>query len=200
MKELLGRWKHLRHRYAALTRRERIFLALAIVFGPLLIGNALFVDPQFTRGAAAERSLTSQNGSLATMQAQLRSLQQELSVDPDAGKKAELAALGEQREKLDAQLKQLGNELVRPEEMNGLLEHLLARQTGLRLISLKTLAPQSIMADKEAGVRSEGNRPQSSLSSSWAASRRPSTTAFSTTVISASNVSTDAAAKAPELS
>ena len=36
--------------------------------------------------------------------------------------------------------------VVRPEEMNGLLQGLLARQAGLRLISLKTLAPQSIVA------------------------------------------------------
>ncbi|MBS1144442.1 MAG: hypothetical protein H6R14_1848 [Proteobacteria bacterium] len=156
MRELVRRWKQLSSRYAALTRRERIFLALAIVLGPLLIGNALFVDPLFSRSKAAEKSIATQNTSLDALLAQVGSLQHELSIDPDAGRKAELAALGEQRDKLDEQLRQLGNELVRPEEMNSLLERLLARHAGLRLISLKTLAPQSILAEKEPAKQADG--------------------------------------------
>jgi MSHA biogenesis protein MshJ len=143
-------WNRLSSRYSALSRREQILVALAMVLGPLLIGNALFVDPQWNRSKALQNSIAAQSTSLTAMQAQLASLQQELSIDPDAGKKAELAALNAQREQMDEQLRQVGSALVRPEDMNVLLERLLVRHSGLRLISLKTQAPQSVLRDREA--------------------------------------------------
>ncbi|PKO41514.1 MAG: hypothetical protein CVU31_15585 [Betaproteobacteria bacterium HGW-Betaproteobacteria-4] len=150
MNALRQQWKQLGRKYAALSRRERLLLAAALVLGPLLIGHALLVDPQWKRGKALQNTIATESASLATMQTQATSLQQELGIDPDAGRKAELAALVAQRDQLDEQLRQLGSALVRPEEMNGLLERLLARNAGLRLISLKTLAPQSVLLRDKA--------------------------------------------------
>lgn len=156
MKELSQHWNRLCSRYAALSQRERLFVALALVFGPLLIGNALFVDPQWKRSKAMQNTIATESASLAAMQTQAASLQQELNIDPDAGKKAELAALIAQRDQFDQQLRQQGSTLVRPEDMNGLLERLLARQSGLRLVSLKTQAPQSVLREKEATKETDG--------------------------------------------
>lgn len=86
------------------------------------------------------------------MQGQVATLQQQLQIDPDAGAKAELASLKLEQERLDGELRKLNKTLVRPEEMNGLLESLLARHAGLRLLSLKTLAPQSVLGAKEAAA------------------------------------------------
>jgi len=149
-------WNRLSSRYAALSRREQVLVALGMVLGPLLIGNALFVDPQWSRSKAMQNSIATQSTSLTAMQTQAASLQQELSIDPDAGKKAELAALNAQREQMDEQLRQVGSALVRPEDMNGLLEGLLVRQSGLRLISLKTMAPQSVLREKEVAKETDG--------------------------------------------
>lgn len=159
MKALCRIWQQLSQRYAALSRREQVFVALAMILGPLLIGNTLLLDPQWGRSKAIQANITTQSATLATLQAQLTSLQAELSLDPDAEKKAQLAALDVERQKLDGQLRELGTALVRPEEMNGLLAGLLARQQGLRLISLKTLAPQSVLRDKEGGKEGEKSKP-----------------------------------------
>ncbi|UCV19888.1 type II secretion system protein GspM [Ferribacterium limneticum] len=156
MNALCQQWNSLNRKYAALSRRERVLVALALVLGPLLIGNALFVDPQWNRSKAMQNSIATQSTTLATMQMQAASLQQELNVDPDAGKKAELATLVAQREQLDEQLRQVGAALVRPEDMNSLLEGLLVRHSGLRLISLKTQAPQSVLREKEAVKEADG--------------------------------------------
>jgi len=158
MNALGQQWNKLCQRYAALSRRERVFVALALVVGPLMIGNALFVDPQWSRSKLMQGSITTQNDSLVALQAQGASLQQELSIDPDAGKKAELATLSGERVRLDEQLRQVGAALVRPEDMNGLLESLLARNAGLRLLSLKTLAPQSVLRPKETAKERDGSR------------------------------------------
>ncbi|HLO64882.1 MAG TPA: hypothetical protein VK165_18120 [Azonexus sp.] len=156
MNALRQQWKKLGGKYAALSRRERWLLAMAMVLGPLLIGKALLVDPQWARSKAMQNSLVTESGSLTAMQTQAAALQQELNTDPDAGRKAELATLVAQREQLDQQLRQVGSALVRPEEMNGLLERLLARHAGLRLVSLKTQAPQSVLRDKGAAKDSDG--------------------------------------------
>lgn len=161
MKELRRWWTQLNGRYVALSRRERLFLALAVVLGPLMIGNALLVDPLAGRNKAMQNSIATQSESLAEMQTQAANLQQQLTVDPDAGKKAELAALTGERDRLDEQLRQFGAALVRPEDMNGLLEGLLARHAGLRLVSLKTLAPQSVLRD--AAKEGEGKPAERSF-------------------------------------
>lgn len=156
MNGLRQQWKILGGKYAALSKRERLLVALGLVLGPLLIGNALFVDPQWTRSKAMENSIATESASLAAMQTQAGALQLELNTDPDAGRKAELATLVAQREQLDEQLRQVGSALVRPEEMNGLLERLLERHAGLRLVSLKTQAPQSVLHQKDAAREGDG--------------------------------------------
>lgn len=142
-------WSRLNDRYAALSRREQTLVALALVLGPLLIGYSLFVDPLGARRKALENTLAAEQGTIARLQAEAANLQQQLAVDPDAGRKADLAVLHGERDKLDEQLRQFSAVLVRPEEMNGLLERLLARHAGLRLLSLKTLAPQSVLPAEE---------------------------------------------------
>lgn len=142
-------WNRLNERYAAMSQRERTLIALAIVFGPLMIGYSLFVEPQSARANAMQATLSTEAASVANLQAEAANLQQQLSIDPDAGRKADLAALSSERDKLDEQLRQFSSVLVRPEEMNGLLERLLARHAGLRLVSLKTLRPESVLPAPE---------------------------------------------------
>jgi len=156
MKSLRLSWSRLNERYAALSQRERLMLALAVVLGPLLIGHSLFVDPVRARARGLESGIATQSASAVQLQAEVVNLQQQLKIDPDAGRKAELAALVGERDKLDEQLRQFGSVLVRPEEMNGLLERLLARHAGLRLVSLKTLAPQSVLQPGDGAKDSDG--------------------------------------------
>lgn len=148
-------WKRLAERYAALTQRERLLVALAVVLGPLLIGYSLFVDPMGKRARTMENGIAAQTASLTQLQTEAANLEHQLQIDPDAARRADLAALQDERDKLDGQLREFGASLVRPQDMNGLLERLLARQAGLRLVSLKTLAPQSVLGKEGAGREGE---------------------------------------------
>lgn len=150
MKNFSLTWKRLNERYAALTRRERLLVAAALVLVPLLVVETLVLDPQRARNRALERSLAQQSASVDELGSQVTSLQQRLLLDPDAGAKAEIAALKAEQQAVESELQRLGTTLVRPEEMNGVLESLLAGHAGLRLISLKTLQPQSVLGGAEA--------------------------------------------------
>ena len=91
-------WDRLNQRYAALSRRERILVALAVVLGPLLIGHSLFVDPQSARLKGMQNTVATEEATVARLQAEASSLQQQLAIDPDAGRKADLAALIAERD------------------------------------------------------------------------------------------------------
>ena len=163
MNSLRQFWNRLNARYAALTRRERLLVALAVVLGPLMIGNALLLSPQQARVKGLQNSIATQDASAAQLQTEANNLEQQLKVDPDAGRKAELAALNGERDRLDEQLRQFGSVLVRPEDMNTLLERLLAKHSGLRLVSLKTLAPQSVLRQGDAAKNADGKPEERSF-------------------------------------
>lgn len=138
----------LNDRYKRLSRREKIMVAAALIVAPLMLAETLIISPLAVRNKGMENSIAQQSASLTALQTQLLTLQQQLQTDPDAGAKAELASLKADQAQLDGELAKLGTTLVRPEDMNGMLERLLSRHTGLRLLSLKTLQPQSVIAEK----------------------------------------------------
>lgn len=159
MKSWRDRWAELGQKYAALSRRERILLAAAIILVPLLIGETLLADPQRNRLATLQNKLVQQSAAVTELKTQVQSLQHRLQIDPDAGAIAELAALKDEQAALESRLQQFDGRLVRPEQMNSLLERLLSRHAGLRLLSLKTLKPQSVLgADESAKEETVGER------------------------------------------
>lgn len=162
MNAIRRRWAALNARYSALSQRERLLVALALVLGPALVVKALVADPRWARVRALENSLATQGTALADLKALTALQRSQLASDPDAGKKAELAALTADREKLDQQVAERGSTLVRPEQMNALLERLLARHAGLRLVSLKTLAPASVLksAAPAEGAKAAGDKSE----------------------------------------
>lgn len=145
MSSMRAAWNRLAARYAALSQRERRLVAAAAVVGPLLIGKTLLVDPFYSQADNLRRTIAQRQASGAELEAQAANLRMQLQADPDAARKSELAELKRRMASFDERLKQLQDTLVAPEEMNALLERLLARHSGLRLISLKTLAPESIV-------------------------------------------------------
>ncbi|MGE5491718.1 MAG: hypothetical protein ACM31P_10590 [Actinomycetota bacterium] len=141
-------WNKLAARYGAFSLRERRLIAAALVIGPLMAVYTLLVEPQSIRAKGLERTIAQQRMTMGDLSSQLAALQAQSQVDPDAARKAELAALQQQLGTVDERLKKLQDSLVPPAEMNGLLERLLSRHSGLRLISLKTLPPESILGAK----------------------------------------------------
>lgn len=149
MNALRQRWQHLEKRYAAMTRREKLLVAAALLLVPLLAGEMLVLEGQRTRNAALAGSIAQQTATMKELQTQAQVLQQQLQIDPDARIKAEIAALKAEQQMLEKDLLEVGKSLVPPEQMNELLERLLARHRGLRLVSLKTLKPESVMGERD---------------------------------------------------
>ncbi|MBL0167489.1 MAG: type II secretion system protein M [Propionivibrio sp.] len=143
-------WFKVAARYDALLLRERWLIAAALLGGIVLIGYSLFVEPSLQRARLAERSLMDQRAQLSALQAQSVALQSP-EQDPDVAARAELDGLKKQLGELSARLSVLESSLVPPQRMTALLEDMIGRKSGLRLLSLKTL-PLSPLLEKQAGA------------------------------------------------
>lgn len=146
----------LNERYARLVRREKILVALAAVGGTALLGNALFLEPQANAVKQAKQGVEQANGDLATLSAQRVALRDQLNADPDATRKAELAALRAKIDSVSEQIAARQSALVPPDRMNALLETLLRRHPALRLVSLKSLPPVSMLPAVKSGADGKG--------------------------------------------
>lgn len=131
-------WMKIAARYDVLQRRERWLVAVAILGGIALLGFALFIEPALKRGQLAERTMAEQQTQLTSMQSQTVALRAP-ERNPDVAARAELDGLRNQLEELSGRLRTLENSLVPPERMPDLLEEMIGKRSGLRLLSLKTL-------------------------------------------------------------
>jgi len=147
-------WVKLAARYDALLLRERWLIAAALLGGIILIGYSLFVEPALQRAKLAERSLTEQRAQFSALQAQSVALQSP-EQDPDVAARAELEGLKKQLGEMTGRLSVMESSLVPPERMSALLEDMIGRKSGLRLLSLKTL-PVSPLLEKKAGAEASG--------------------------------------------
>lgn len=157
MKELRQHWQRLLERYAALSRREQGLVAAVIGLGPLYLAFSFFLAPDLERATSLERAIAQSRTDIATLTAQVAGLKAQTRQDPDAPRKAELAALQQQIAATVERMGKLSDTLLTPGEMNGFLEGLLARNPGLRLVSLKTLPPESILT--ALAVPDKGAKP-----------------------------------------
>lgn len=155
MKPLQEQWQQLGQRFNAYSRRERALLAAALIGGAILLGNLLLIDPALARSRQLHRQGEQQQLEAQTLAAQAGALKAQLQVDPDAGKKAEIAQRRSELAAVEAELKALEGDFVPPAQMNALLDQLLSNQPRLRLLSLKSLPPENL-----AGPRVAAGAPQ----------------------------------------
>jgi MSHA biogenesis protein MshJ len=156
MSKARAEWEKLAARFNAYSQRERALVAAAVIGGVLVLGFSLFVDPNLSRAKVANRLIEQQKADLVSVEAQMGSIKTQLQVDPDAGRKAEIAKLQSELVRIESAVKNLEGGLVPPAQMNAVLERLLAGNTNLRLLSLKSLAPVNLA---DAGKAVESGKP-----------------------------------------
>lgn len=145
-------------RFDALNVRERWLVSAAVLGGIVLIGHSLFVAPAQTRARLAERNLSEQQAQLVALNAQMLAMQSP-NQDPNVAARAELDGLKKQLAEQAARLALMESSLVPPHQMSGLLEEMIGRRPGLRLISLKTLPVAAALEKKALDGSAESGKP-----------------------------------------
>ncbi|HQR04199.1 MAG: type II secretion system protein M [Proteobacteria bacterium] len=150
---LQARWQQMAQRFAALAPREKWMVAIATVFVIGLGGHTLWVAPASMKAAVIAKQLEQDRNDLVTVRAQLADLQFQAK-DPGNRLKRELADTEASLARVNKGLQAYDAQLVPADQMAGLLQTLLSRHRGLRLLSLRTLPPVPLVAETNAGAPS----------------------------------------------
>lgn len=158
---LLGlrqRGLELARRFDARPRRERMALVLAAVALVLLLADHLWLTPAF-------RAFSSASQALATAQTDQQALNDESTyrrVQGEANRRALDAEITQWRQRTSQGAQALADTqagLIGPDRMAALLEQMLPRQGGVKVVGLTTLAPQ----DARTPLGARGNGPATPL-------------------------------------
>lgn len=153
-----ARWQAWSTRFAALSKREKLIVAAAIVGGIGMIGFSFAVEPWLLKSRTADKALARIQGELAPLQGQIAALTGQ-KFDPDAPNKARIEQLQKQLATLSQRLGRFEAGMVPPEKMQGFLEGLLGRNRGLELLDLKTLPVTQIGVAPAAKPATAGTAP-----------------------------------------
>lgn len=148
-------------RYSVLSRRERGMVAGAALALVLLGGDALFLSPAMRQAGQEQRTLEQLQADLASAQAQLDGIRAQ-GTDPNAGVKREIESLKKSLSQVDQELAQMQSALVAPEQMVALLENILVRSRGLKLISMQTLPASAVINRPSKGETKDSAVPAAS--------------------------------------
>ncbi len=147
-------WRIWSDRYAALSKREQVMVAVAMVAAAGFLLVTFWVDPATRRGTDLRTGLATRQTELTALEGQIAGLKSQLE-DPDAVGRRQLAELQARLGAVDAQIGKLDDKLVPPQRMGLVLQAVLARHRGLTLVGLRSLAPEPLLvltaADKGAG-------------------------------------------------
>jgi MSHA biogenesis protein MshJ len=146
MKRLWNRWVQ---RLDALTERERVLILLA---GAALIAVVAFlagIEPALKQRRVLAARMADQQAQIIAARAQKDALTRALAQDPDAAIREQITERRREIAEIDAQLAGLQRTLVTPQRMPIVLEQLVGRDQGVRLVSLRNL-PAAPLTEKEA--------------------------------------------------
>lgn len=145
---MLKQSQDLLRKYAALSRREKILVVLAAAAFVAYVGQALWVAPIYARGEQLRKLTLQQEKELQALQTQLSMLQAQVAVDPNAPLREKLSAGRQRLGDLDQRLRTFESAMVPPDQMSALLGNLLRQVRGVRLLSLRTLPVEPVLAAK----------------------------------------------------
>lgn len=147
-------------RFEKLSLRERVLVSLAALVVPVVLWNSFFFQPLLVRRRTLQTRMRAARGQLSQVRGQTEALLARQKVDPNRENRRLLQRLQQDNRRLDARLHGVTLGLISPREMPAVLEDLLKREGGLRLVEMKNLPPEPLLppsksSSEKAAVPSE---------------------------------------------
>ncbi len=157
MKALKLHWDKLASRFAALSRRERLIVSLALFAGGGFLLFTLTIEPNLNQARQGLRAEAAAKNELNQLQAQAFLLARQ-GADIDAPSRRRLDQVRGELASLDSRLAAIEARMVPPARMRAFLEGVLARNGAVELLGFRTL-PVSQVGVSQSAPRAEPSPP-----------------------------------------
>lgn len=150
-------WQQALSKFEALSQRERwlVFLAGAVVIYTLL--NMLLISPITSKQNALSAEISQSQTQMAAFGEQISALKQNPVVDVDAQNTQKIQQLKTEIQQQNQTLANKQHELISPDNMPKVLSGLLQKNTGVRLLAMKTLATERVLLNDKNEIVSDAN-------------------------------------------
>ncbi len=139
--------KQIGERIDALSLRERGFVFVGLIAITYLAWDIFLLQPISNEHARLSSEITLVQERIATSSRRVQEMMTQDAVDPNRRLREEQDELQKALVILDERLAQRTANIVEPDEMARLLEQVLDRQKGLRLISMESLGARPVFED-----------------------------------------------------
>ncbi len=140
------RIQHLAARIDALALRERALLLLAIVVATFLVWDRVLLEPLNEQAKQYSTRIDQQNREIEQLRDEQKAIVERANVDPDEKNREIAEALKAEIATLNQKLRHMTIDLIDPRRMAKVLEEVLTRETDLRLVGVKALRPEPVLA------------------------------------------------------
>lgn len=137
-------------RLNALARRERVLIFAAIACLIWGLAYSLAIDPALSRAKAARAATAERRAQLVMQRGIVEELGARLRQDVNAAVNAELEKSTTELASVDSGIRGLHRTLIPAQEMGQVLDGLLRKEAGVRLIALRNLPAEPVIVDDGA--------------------------------------------------
>lgn len=154
-------------KFEALSPRERYLVAGGILMLIFVMLYLLLLSPLVERNKVLRATLATDQSQMQNIGQQMALFAQQPVIDPDAQNKQRLAALLLRLQLQETQLNEVQSALVNPDDIPNLLRGILKKNSKLKLIALKTLPAEGLLAHASAqGSNEQADATPAELASS----------------------------------
>ena len=156
MSSLSGTLQTLAGKIEKLSLRERILVLLTLLAVVILPGYSFWLEPMLVKEKQLVSRIAEGRRQLLDLEVQAAALQAAAQTDPDQENRGKLIVLQQEIETLDTRLQGVVQGLLPPREMARVLEELLTREGGLRLMRLENQPPQPLVDLSGSPLQGQG--------------------------------------------
>lgn len=131
-------------RFNGLSTRERVLVFVSVLVILALLLFVVLIEPVMKRSAQIDNQLAAQQRASNARQVQISALSRMLKEDPSIEVRAQIEGLVGQQTELQEIIRERSQYLVAPSEVAPLIEQVLERESGVKLLKFSSLPVQQL--------------------------------------------------------
>jgi MSHA biogenesis protein MshJ len=147
-------WQRYADRVDAMTVRERLLIFAAVTVAVVAVLHTLLLDAELKKERRLSSAIAQRQGEIKSLEVQVQALARNPAANPDAVRRERLAEVKRLLAETERAIAGEERKFTAPEQMKQIVEEMLARNRGVQLLTLRTIATTSI-ADARAPAGSK---------------------------------------------